>query len=340
MNNPGIAVDKHRAEKIIRELLFLNIIRKDLKIRQEGELVMIPLKQHAEIPGYVIVDMEFEPRNIQVHPAETIRKASGARSRKLVIPDRWIRLGDALIIKGERKPSDRVLHSISKVLGVKSIYIDRGKIEGTMRHPRIEIIYGKPETVVHIENGIRYSLDPSRVMFSPGNVNERILHGKISLQGATVLDMFAGIGYFSLPLAKYTHLSKIYAVEINPEAYSFLKKNVEINGLQGKVVPVPGDSRTVSPVMQFDYIVMGHFSSMEFMSAALMRSKPGTVLNMHLLVPTHEISTCWLGIISLARRLGYLIDFVEQRRVKSYGPHLWHMSLDFAVSRGLLAGGS
>ncbi|MEM0157133.1 MAG: class I SAM-dependent methyltransferase family protein [Thermoplasmataceae archaeon] len=333
MNNPGIAVDKYKSEKIIRKLLSMNIIRKDLKIRQEGELVMIPLRQQSEFPGYATFEMEFEPRNIQKHPSEAIRKASGAASKKLAIPDRWIRLGDALIIKGERKPSDIVLHSISRVMGVKSIYIDRGKIEGEMRHPRIEIIYGKPETVVHLENGIRYSLDPSRVMFSPGNVNERILHGKMSLQGASVLDMFAGIGYFSLPLAKYTHLSKIYAVEINPESYSFLRKNIEINRLQDKVLPVLGDSRDVSPVMKFDYIVMGHFSSGEFLSAALIRSRPGTVLNMHQLVPTHEISTYWYGIISLARRLGYLVDFVEQRKVKSYGPHLWHMSLDLAVAR-------
>ncbi len=335
MKNPGIRVNKYQSERIVRKLLSMDIIRKDLKIRQDGDLVMIPLKQHTEFQGYRTMELEFESRAIQKPPAETIRKISGARSGKPVIPDRWIRLGDALIIKDSRKPSRSVLQSIAQVLGVNSIYIDRGRIQGNIRRPEMEIVYGAPGTVIHQENGIRYSMDPSRVMFSPGNVNERILHGKMALDGATVLDMFAGIGYFSLPLAKYTHLSKIYAVEINPESYSFLKRNVEINRLQGRVMPILGDCRDVSPLMRFDYIVMGHFRSLESLSAALMRSRPGTVLNMHLLVPTHELAVYWQDIVVLARRLGYILDFIEQRKVKSYGPHLWHMSLDLAVSRCL-----
>ena len=336
MKNPGIIVIKYQSERIVRKLLSMDIIRKDLKIRQDGDLVMIPLKQHTEFQGYRTMELEFESRAIQKPPAETIRKISGARSGKPVIPDRWIRLGDALIIKDSRKPSRSVLQSIAQVLGVNSIYIDRGRIQGNIRRPELEIVYGAPGTVIHQENGIRYSMDPSRVMFSPGNVNERILHGKMTLDGATVLDMFAGIGYFSLPLAKYTHLSKIYAVEINPESYGFLERNVEINRLQDRIIPVLGDCRDVSPSMRFDYIVMGHFSSWEFLSAALMRSGPGTILNMHLLAPTHELEVYWHEIIVLARRLGYILDFIEQRKVKSYGPHLWHMSLDLVVSRGLL----
>ena len=336
MKNPGIAVNKYESEGIIRKLLSIDIIRKDLKIRQNGDLVMIPLKQHTEFRGYRTMEMEFEPRAIQKPPAETIKKISGVGSQRPVIPDRWIRLGDALIIKDSRKPSGSVLQSISKVLGVKSIYIDRGRIQGNTRHPKMEIVYGEPGTVIHLENGIRYSMDPSRVMFSPGNVNERVLHGKMALDGASVLDMFAGIGYFSLPLAKYAHVSKVYAVEINPESYGFLERNVEINRLQDRIIPVLGDCRDVSPSMRFDYIVMGHFSSWEFLSAALMRSGPGTILNMHLLAPTHELEVYWHEIIVLARRLGYILDFIEQRKVKSYGPHLWHMSLDLVVSRGLL----
>ena len=64
-----------------------------------------------------------------------------------------------------------------------------------------------------------------RVMFSSGNVDERVRMSKLKIEGECVVDMFAGIGYFTLPIAKYTGAT-VQAWEKNPVAYDYLKKNI------------------------------------------------------------------------------------------------------------------
>jgi tRNA (guanine37-N1)-methyltransferase len=61
----------------------------------------------------------------------------------------------------------------------------------------------------------------------------------------TVLDMFAGIGPFSILIAKNVQNVKVYAVDINSSAISFLKRNIALNKVFGKVVPILGDVREV-----------------------------------------------------------------------------------------------
>lgn len=50
------------------------------------------------------------------------------------------------------------------------------------------------------QHGIKYSLDVTRCMFSSGNVTERARMGRQACQDQVVVDLFAGIGYFTLPM--------------------------------------------------------------------------------------------------------------------------------------------
>ncbi len=61
-------------------------------------------------------------------------------------------------------------------------------------------------------------------MFSSGNMNERIRMSNISKPNEVVVDLFAGIGYFTLPIAVYSKPKKIYACEKNPISYDFFVK--------------------------------------------------------------------------------------------------------------------
>jgi len=79
-----------------------------------------------------------------------------------------------------------------------------------------ETIAGFKTETVHRENGVIFNLDARKVMFSAGNLKERM---RMSLFGKDefVVDMFAGIGYFTLQMAVHSRPRKIMAIEMNPK---------------------------------------------------------------------------------------------------------------------------
>lgn len=63
---------------------------------------------------------------------------------------------------------------------------------------------GDNSWVNHRENGITYSFDATKCMFSSGNLSEKLRMSRLDCTNEIVVDLFAGIGYFSLPfLVKY-----------------------------------------------------------------------------------------------------------------------------------------
>lgn len=80
-----------------------------------------------------------------------------------------------------------------------------------------------------------------------GNSAERIrfahLTTRVNEAPELAIDMFAGIGYFTLPLAKYGKLHKLIAIEKNPNSFRYLSENVKLNHVMEIVTPVLGDNR-------------------------------------------------------------------------------------------------
>lgn len=53
--------------------------------------------------------------------------------------------------------------------------------------------------VTHQENGIFYSFDATKCMFSSGNLSEKLRMAQLDCRDEIIVDLFAGIGYFVLP---------------------------------------------------------------------------------------------------------------------------------------------
>ncbi|MDD4137480.1 MAG: SAM-dependent methyltransferase, partial [Methanoregula sp.] len=89
--------------------------------------------------------------------------------------------------------------------------------------PRTELLWGTAGEVRHRESGYTYILDPQNVMFSMGNRNEKTRIARLIRAGSgneRVADMFAGIGYFTIPMAGAG--ARVHAMEINPVAFGYL----------------------------------------------------------------------------------------------------------------------
>lgn len=72
------------------------------------------------------------------------------------------------------------------------------------RDSTLEILVGDNGWVDHHENGIIYSFDSTKCMFSFGNLSEKLRMAQLDCVDEIVVDLFAGIGYFVLPfIVKY-----------------------------------------------------------------------------------------------------------------------------------------
>ena len=192
---------------------------------------------------------------------------------------------------------------------------------------RTQILYGDDPVGTIIENGIRYRLDASRLMFSSGNVQERTDAARIDAAGETVVDMFAGIGYFTLPLALYAGAARVIALEKNPVSFEYLVENVRLNKLEHVVEPWLGDNRTYPHVGIADRVLMGYFPGCAaFLPAAFQLLKPqGGRIHYHDTAHAER----WKGemtraFLDASRACGRVVVIEEAYEVKSYAPGVVH----------------
>ena len=148
--------------------------------------------------------------------------------------------------------------------------------------------------------------------------------------GETVVDMFAGIGYFTLPLSKYTNPRRVFACEKNPESYGFLLKNIKLNGLTDVVIPMLGDNRSIPGKNFADRILMGYVqTTSEFLPKALSMIKPGGIIHYHDTFPTREEKEYVEKVFS---EVCENYDILEIREVKSFAPGVSHYVADIRIS--------
>ncbi len=68
---------------------------------------------------------------------------------------------------------------------------------------------------------------------------------KLVAPNETVVNMFAGVGCFSIMMAKHANPGKVFSIDVNPVAVQFMQENIRLNRVFGKVVPLLGDSKEI-----------------------------------------------------------------------------------------------
>jgi len=255
-----------------------------------------------------------------------------------LLPDKWEKIGTVVTIKlpeelGQYKQI--IGKAYAEVLGCRTTLNDTGGISGIYRNPVVEVVFGSSETeTIHSENGIRFKLDPQKIMFSSGNMTERRRMGTVANKNETVVDLFAGIGYFTLPMAVYSKPKKIFACEMNPVAYRYLCSNVVLNQVSAIVEPLLGDNRRIAPKDCADRVILGYLKDPQgFLRVALecLRNHTG-VLHYHELVPVEFIPDQPISHIeTVANMYHRSVDVLKLNEIKSYAPRVNHMVLDVRI---------
>jgi tRNA (guanine37-N1)-methyltransferase len=126
---------------------------------------------------------------------------------------------------------------------VKSVLKKTSERIGVFRTREYEFLAGDSNTeVIHKESGCVFKLNPKLVYFSGREGAERLRISKIVKPRETILVMFAGIGPYSIIIAKkQPKINKVISIEINPVAVEYMKENIRLNRVGDKMIPVLGD---------------------------------------------------------------------------------------------------
>lgn len=225
------------------------------------------------------------------------------------------KMDDILLLHGNR-PSESELNQLIEWENPCGILYAETH-EGVMRLPKIETLYGKSHEVTFFEDEISYTLDPSLVMFSQGNRNEKRRLRSLVKPGEKICDMFAGIGYFSLSAAKMG--GSVHAIEINPVSHKYLLKNISENNFENIFAELGDCREKISGT--YDRILMGHFDAENFLETALCHAKTGTTLHVH------GIGDKKNSIESKVQEAGFTYS-ISEYTVKKYAPNINHSVWD------------
>jgi tRNA wybutosine-synthesizing protein 2 len=343
-NNPMLAirVERAKAEDLRQELSRLNLLDARRKFVVENEFVEIPVLGMEGVDlnrwGAVSVEQTEPVRRADVYDPhrEMVGKLQIADDLIELLPKKWEMLGDVLILKLDERlrEYDEIIAKVyAEVLGAETVLEDVGGIAEDFRKPQVRLILGERTVATHKENGVLYKLDAREIMFSSGNIDERIRMAGVCKDGDTVVDMFAGIGYFSLPMAVHSRPEKVYAVEMNPVAFSYLEENTKLNGVEHIVEPILGDCLEVAPEGVATRVVMGYLSAESYLPKAMRVVRDEGVIHYHEncpneLLPERPIE----NVRNAASEEGRSVEILAQRRIKSFAPGVSHVVLDVRVS--------
>ncbi|RLI13879.1 MAG: tRNA (guanine-N1)-methyltransferase, partial [Candidatus Hecatellales archaeon] len=219
---------------------------------------------------------------------------------------------------------------------IETVLAKVGPVEGEHRIRRFKLIAGKPETeTLHREHGCLFRLDVGKVYFSPRLSFEHARVAGLVRPGEAVLDMFAGVGPFSILIAKRNRNVRVYAVDANPEAYRYLYENVRLNKVEDRVTPVLGDIREVAETrlgsLRFDRVIMNLPEKAScYLAEACLLAKPEATVHYYCFAggrtPKDE------ALKSLKENLADLkvedYGVLKVRLVREVAPRIWQVAVD------------
>jgi tRNA G37 N-methylase Trm5 len=268
------------------------------------------------------------------------------------LPKKWERLGDLVLLPAgatstpawlgvRRHPDVQALWmAMASSLQATSLGIQNPIANDTYRSSQVEMLLGTP-SVCFLDHGITYAFDASKVMFSSGNVTERRRIGGLDMTGETVIDAYAGVGYYTLPMLVHGNARHVHACEINPASITGLRNAAKLNGIEQRLTVHEGDNAETLQALKgvADRCHLGLLPSSEPVWAACLAAlKPtGGVLHVHMNVEEEHLEAWKNGTVERfqhlaeiqGRRAVVTADHLE--KVKWFAPRVRHVVLDVRV---------
>lgn len=326
---------KSRAEELRKKLLDEDFLDTSKEIISEGGFVYFPLKEGAKHTGKT-VEKEVPGKTQRPRSISEILRSKLSPEELEHLKTSYDLYGEVVVVEvpQELEPKEKLIGEsfLQFYPKLRAVFKKSSPVEGEYRVRELKRIAGTgtPETT-YKEHGCTYSLDLSKVFFTPRLATERLIIADQVRPDEVVLDMFAGAGPFSILIAKQQPLVKhIYAIDLNPDATAYLEKNAEFNKVSGKITALTGDAAELASKVpeKADRIIMNlPKTEKNHLPAALKALKKKGVIHYYTFAGSEG---------EVRQRLERLLKDVKFRllairNVKPYAPGEWCFAADILV---------
>ncbi len=254
-------------------------------------------------------------------------------------------IGDIAILKtrnGGRNSAEEAAKQIMAThKNVKAVFLQSSRISGDFRTRQLKRLAGEDKTcTIHKESGCLFMVDVDKCYFSPRLSQERLHIASMVKPGETVVNMFAGVGCFSILIAKLVSQTKVYSIDVNPNAVKCMQENIRLNRVYGIVTPFLGDSKeVVGARLQgiADRVLMPlPEKALEYLPVAVsaLKKRRGWIHYYdfeHATKSENPVEKTRLKVACNLETLGINHMITSSRIVRSTGPNWWQTALDIQV---------
>lgn len=264
------------------------------------------------------------------------------KEEREMLPSSFQRLGHIAILRLRKEliQHQKIIGeaAIACVPGTKTACVYTGKIESEFRQPKIEYVAGENYLLVdHHEHGCVFRFDVSKLMWSMGNMNERKRMYELVKRGEVIVDFFAGIGYWSIPISKHAQPKHVYAIDANPDSIEALRVNRALNKIpEEKMTIIEGKCEEVAPQLGrvADRIILGYFPAPVFALPAAFHTlkTSGGMLHFEGVCDEGKYEELFNEVRAQGEALGWNVNLEHAQPVKSMAPRKWHYVLDIRAT--------
>jgi len=215
--------------------------------------------------------------------------------------------------------------------------------DGT-RSSQVEILAGTGTgwVIVPGPRNVRYTYDVTRCMFSEGNAAEKERVAEWTVSDETILDLYAGIGFWTLPLLA-AGAQHVISCEWNPDAVQALQQGLKLLGsdYEERCEVLAGDNRRAevqaAVSRRCHRVMLGliPFSRDGFPTAVSALRDEGGVMHVHWNTLAEEERSTAESVakelevlLSSQRGIAWRCRVEHVQRIKWFAPRVRHVRID------------
>jgi tRNA (guanine37-N1)-methyltransferase len=312
-------VPKQDGERLRLELKQLGLLNGRYRIEGREGRLYIPFKGVPNDQSY-----EFEACAVRLRPQ------AGHASVKIS----YDIIGDIAMINWFEGVEVAAAELLEAQKNIKVVLASASGVDGEFRLKKLLFVTGERRTeTIHKEYGSRLLIDVSNVYFSPRLATERHRVAQLVQPDETVIDMFAGVGPYTVMLAK--KIKKAIAFELNPIAFRYLQKNIDLNKLDN-VLACLGNAKDLAPKFEAaaERVIMNlPHSAFNFLDAALtLISGDGGVIHFYEVQAQEHFPDSVARIRKAVQSGGRITETIRLKKVRSYAPGRYHICADVKIA--------